>query len=91
MALIFVGSWFGQSVTGLTEFNAEQLVHGESRVSWWTYVGSSQFWESTLQNWQSEFLAIGSFAVLAIYPRQRGSPKSRPVGAPIEGATGQEG
>ena len=32
--------------------------------------------------WQSELLAVGSFAVLAVYPRQRGSPESKPVGAP---------
>jgi hypothetical protein len=32
--------------------------------------------------WQSEFLAVGSMAVLAIYLRQRGSPESKPVGAP---------
>jgi hypothetical protein len=90
MALIFIGSWFAQSVTGWTEFNAEQADHGARAVSWWTYVGSATFWESTLQNWQSEFLAVGSFAVLAIYLRQRGSPESKPVGASHE-STGVEG
>jgi hypothetical protein len=91
MALVFLGSWFAQSVTGWTEFNQEQHAHGEPRFSWLGYVGSSQFWEATLQNWQSEFLAVGSFAVLAVYLRQRGSPESKPVGAPIHDATGQEG
>jgi hypothetical protein len=46
--------------------------------------------DRTLQNWQSEFLAVGSMAVLAIYLRQRGSPESKPVGAPHD-ATGVEG
>jgi hypothetical protein len=90
MGLVFIGSWFAQSVTGWTEFNAEQQAHSEQTVSWLSYVGSSRFWEATLQNWQSEFLAVGSFAVLAIYLRQRGSPESKPVGAPHE-ATGVEG
>ena len=90
MALIFIGSWFAQSVTGWTDFNAEQADHGDPNVSWWTYVGSATFWESTLQNWQSEFLAVGSFAVLAIFLRQRGSPESKPVGAPHD-VTGVEG
>jgi hypothetical protein len=90
MAIIFVGSWFAQSVTGWTDFNAEQTDHGDPTVSWWSYVGSATFWESTLQNWQSEFLAVGSFAVLAIFLRQRGSPESKPVGAPHD-ATGVEG
>jgi hypothetical protein len=59
-------------------------------VSWWSYIRSATFWESTLQNWQSEFLAVGSFAVLAIYLRQRGSPESKPVGARHD-STGIEG
>ena len=54
------------------------------------YVGTPDFWNRTLQNWQSEFLAVGSMAVLAIYLRQRGSPESKPVGAPHD-ATGTEG
>jgi hypothetical protein len=90
MGIIFVGSWFAQSVTGWTDFNAEQDDHGDPRVSWLSYVGSATFWEATLQNWQSEFLAVGSFAVLAIFLRQRGSPESKPVGAPHD-ATGTQG
>ena len=39
MAIIFLGSWFAQSVTGWTDFNAEQADHGEPTVSWWSYVG----------------------------------------------------
>jgi hypothetical protein len=89
MGAIFLGAWFAQSVTGWSEFNQEQAAHGETGVSWLGYIGTSTFWESTFQNWQSEFLAVGSFAVLAIYLRQRGSPESKPVGAPHE-ATGLE-
>jgi hypothetical protein len=90
MALIFIGSWFAQSVTGWTEFNAEQADHGEPSLSWLSYLGSAHFWEATLQNWQSEFLAVGSFVALTVFLRQRGSPESKPVGAPHE-ATGVEG
>jgi hypothetical protein len=82
MAAIWVGSWLGQSVTGRVDYNAEQLDHHEAAVSWLQYVGTSDFWGRTLQNWQSEFLAVGSMAVLSIYLRQRGSPESKPVGAP---------
>ena len=87
---LFAGSWFAQSVTGWTDFNNEERSHGDPEVSWWSYVGSSSFWESTFQNWQSEFLAVGSFVVFAIFLRQRGSPESKPVGAPHR-ATGVEG
>jgi len=91
MGLIFFASWFAQSVTGWTTHNQEAQSHGEPHLSWLSYVGSSEFWEATLQNWQSEFLAVGSFAILVVYLRQRGSPESKPVGAPSEGATGKEG
>ena len=90
MGAIWLGSWGVQSVTGHVAYNAEQFDHQEAAVSWWGYIGSSDFWNRTLQNWQSEFLAVGSMAVLSIYLRQRGSPESKPVGAPHE-ATGTEG
>jgi hypothetical protein len=90
MTTVFFASWFAQSVTGWTQFNSEQSAHHEATVSWGQYLGSSDFWESTLQNWQSEFLAVGSFAVFAVFLRQRGSPESKPVGAPRD-ATGVEG
>jgi hypothetical protein len=84
MAALFLASWFGQSVTGWTEYNDEQREHDEPTVAWSTYLARGDFWEQTLQNWQSEFLAVGTMAVLTIYLRQRGSPESKPVGAPHE-------
>jgi hypothetical protein len=90
MGTIFLLSWLGQSITGRVAYNAEQLDHQEAAVGWVQYLGTPDFWNRTLQNWQSEFLAIGSMAVLAIYLRQRGSPESKPVGAP-HSATGTEG
>jgi hypothetical protein len=82
MGLIWLLSWFGQSVSGWSEYNSNQLGHGENGTNWIGYVGSADFWEATLQNWQSEFLAVGSMAIFAVYLRQRGSPESKPVGAP---------
>jgi hypothetical protein len=90
MAILFFGSWFAQSVTGWTTFNDLQTQHHEQTVSWLGYLGSAEFWNATLQNWQSEFLAIGSFVAITVFLRQRGSPESKPVGAPHD-ATGVEG
>jgi hypothetical protein len=90
MTTIWLLSWAGQWVAGRVDYNAEQLDHHEAALSAWQYLGSSDFWDRTLQNWQSEFLAVGSMAVLSIYLRQRGSPESKPVGAPHT-ATGVEG
>jgi hypothetical protein len=90
MGTIWLGTWFAQSVTGWSAYNGEQIDHHEATLSWVGYLGSADFWQTTLQNWQSEFLAVGSMAVLSIYLRQRGSPESKPVGSPHE-ATGVEG
>jgi hypothetical protein len=90
MTAIWIGSWFAQSVTGVTRYNTERLDHHLLPVSWFDYLGRADFWERTLENWQSEFLAVGSMAILAVYLRQRGSPESKPVGASHE-TTGVEG
>jgi hypothetical protein len=90
MTAIWLASWGVQSVTGRVAYNAEQFDHQQGAVNWLGYIVTSDFWNRTLQNWQSEFLAVGSMAVLSIYLRQRGSPESKPVGAPHD-ATGVEG
>ena len=82
MVTIFLLSWGGQSLNNWRAYNAEQREHGESTLRWSEYVVNADFWERSLENWQSEFLAVGTFAVFTIYLRQRGSPESKPVGAP---------
>ena len=81
MTFCFFGSWLCQSVNGWRAYNHQQLEHKEATISWGEYWGNADFWDRSLQNWQSEFLAIGSMAVFTIYLRQRGSPESKPVGA----------
>jgi hypothetical protein len=90
MGAIFVASWGIQSIAGRIAYNEQELAQLQAPVSWWGYVTSADFWDRTLQNWQSEFLAVGSMVVLSIYLRQRGSPESKPVGSPHT-ATGVEG
>ena len=89
-ALLFSASWLVQSLTGWSEYNEVQREHGEGQVSWGGYLARPDFWERTLQNWQSEFLAVGAMAVFSIYLRQRGSPESKPVGE-AHGHTGVTG
>jgi hypothetical protein len=90
MGLIFLGSWLAQSIAGVAAFNEEQLGDLHDPVTWSQYLLEPDFWNRTLQNWQSELLAVASFAILAIYLRQRGSPQSKPVGT-AHSATGIEG
>jgi hypothetical protein len=81
MGLIFILSWLVQSIAGNSNYNQEQIQNFLQPVSWPEYIVSPEFWNRTLQNWQSEFLAVGSMVVLSIYLRQRGSPESKPVGS----------
>jgi hypothetical protein len=82
MGTVFLLSWWLQSVAGTVVFNADQLEHGQPPVGWFEYATSADFWNRTLQNWQSEFLAVGSMVSLSIFLRQRGSAESKPVGTP---------
>jgi hypothetical protein len=79
---LFLLSFVLHALGGHAEFNQQQHEHGEAAVSLWSFVTSSEFWFQSMQNWQSEFLAVGALAVLGIFLRQRGSPESKPVAAP---------
>lgn len=69
-------------VTGAAAYNDEQIDHGGQPIGALEYVAQPRFWFESLQNWQSEFLAVGAMAVLTIYLRQKGSPESKPVDSP---------
>ena len=90
MGSVFLACWLVQSVAGWSAYNEDRLKQLQDPQSWLSYVGSADFWSRSLQNWQSELLAVGSMAVLSIYLRQRGSPESKPVGT-SHGTTGIEG
>jgi hypothetical protein len=74
---------------GAAEYSAEQQAHGGEPVSALAYVATARFWFESLQNWQSEFLALAVLVVLSVYLRERGSPESKPVHSP-HAETGRE-
>jgi hypothetical protein len=80
--LLFLVSFVLHAASGAREYSSDQLAHGEPAVSTLAYLGTSRFWFESLQNWQSEFLAIAAMVLLTIHLRQRGSPESKPVDAP---------
>jgi hypothetical protein len=82
MGVLFFLSWFAMAVSQHNTYNANQMEHHMAGTSLLGFFGTSYFWNETFQNWQSEFLAVGVFAVATIYLRQRGSTESKPVGAP---------
>jgi hypothetical protein len=91
MGAIFLLSWFVQSLAGTVVMNSENAEHGMPPITWGEYLMEPDFWNRTFQNWQSEFLAVGSMIALSIFLRQRGSSESKPVGAPHhESAIGSE-
>nr|WP_218853083.1 DUF6766 family protein [Microbacterium immunditiarum] len=82
MGTVFVLSWLAQSLAGTVVMNSENALHGQPPITWLEYLGTPDFWSRTLQNWQSEFLAVGAMIALSIFLRQRGSSESKPVGVP---------
>ena len=80
--LLFALSWALHAMSGARAFSQERLEHGEGPIGALGYIGTSRFWFESLQNWQSEFLAVWSIVLLSIVLRQRGSPQSKPVHAP---------
>jgi membrane protein implicated in regulation of membrane protease activity len=82
MAVVFLGSWSAQAVAGRVADNEERMRDLLDPIGLGAYLVSPDFWGRTLQNWQSELLAIGTMAFFAIYLRERGSPESKEVGAP---------
>ena len=87
MAALFFGSWGAQSVAGRAAYNEQQLAQQQDPVTWTEYVVAPDFWSRTLQNWQSEFLAVAVIVGASVYLRQRGSAESKPVAEPHQ-ATG---
>lgn len=80
--LLFFASFALHAYGGAGEYSQNQIDHGGKAVTTVEYLTTSQFWFESLQNWQSEFLAVGSIVVLTVFLRQRGSPESKPVAAP---------
>ena len=80
--VLFFTSIAAHAISGARAYSGEQLAHGGESVSTLQYLGTSQFWFESFQNWQSEFLAVAVIVFASVYLRQRGSPESKPVAEP---------
>jgi len=67
----------GQLLTGLAEYNNEQVQHGLAAVPISDYCATGQLWEAVFENWESEFLQMAVFVLLTTVLVQKGSPESR--------------
>jgi len=88
--VLFLLSFWLHGYGGAQATCQENFEHAEPVCpSTLNYMQTSKFWYESFQNWQSEFLAVGSIVVLSVYLRQKGSPESKPVNVPHD-KTGTE-
>lgn len=80
--ILFLAAFAWHLAGGYQLENDERALDGLPSITLGEFTSSSEFWFQSLQNWQSEFLAVGAIVLLSIWLRQRGSPESKPVSAP---------
>lgn len=81
---LFIVSFVLHFTSGARHYSEELIRDGHPPVSALQYLITSRMWFESLQNWQSEFLAVASMVFLAVYLRERGSPESKAIEASHE-------
>ena len=75
-ASLFLGSWVGQLISEWQVYVSDQQEHHSSAVFW-----SGDFWweflQSTLENWQSEWLQLTAQVALPAYLVYKGAAQSK--------------
>jgi hypothetical protein len=84
LLLLFAASVVGMALTGLATFNEERVKDGYASLGLAQYLISGQFMSALYENWESEFLQMGTYVVLTAYLYQRGSPESRDLEGRVE-------
>ena len=82
LLLMFALSFAGHAYGSWKYELAERSAAGEAPIRFIDHLAGAQFWFESLQNWQSEFLAVLALVVLSIFLRQDKSPQSKPLQAP---------
>jgi hypothetical protein len=77
LVVFFLACIFGQILTGWHEHNDELQEYGVSALSLSQYLLTGHFYQTTFENWESEFLQMAMYVVLTIFLRQRGSSESK--------------
>jgi len=83
LAILFLVTWAAQAIVQWQAYANEARTHGGSPVFSEYWVDFSQ---ATLENWQSEFLQLFSFVVLAAMLIHRGSAESKDSDERMEAA-----
>lgn len=77
--LLFLISFALHAWGGYCLQRTEAAEHGASHATLGEFLRSPEFWFQSMQNWQSEFLAVLSIVTLSIFLRHHGSPESKRV------------
>jgi hypothetical protein len=72
---LFLLTWIGQLLFEWQVYVDEQRDHDSTAV-FWSADFWEEFWQSTLENWQSEFLQLAAFTIAAAYLVMKGSSES---------------
>ncbi|MGH9310293.1 MAG: DUF6766 family protein [Vicinamibacterales bacterium] len=77
LVILFVLSLGGHALSGWMAHNAEQRQHGEPEIPIGAFLTSSDFGETTFENWESEFLQMAFYVILTVFLYQKGSAESK--------------
>jgi len=75
--ILFFIAFTGQIYCGVKEHNKELVEEGGAPIKLLPYLISGHSLEATFENWESEFLQMALFVVLAIFLQQKGSSESK--------------
>jgi hypothetical protein len=81
---LFLTFLLAMTLTGVQQYNDDQVQHGQAAVSLLRYLTTGSYYEAVFENWESEFLQMGMYVVLTAYLFMRGSSESKPVDEPAE-------
>ena len=75
--LLIVGTWIGQVFAGWHDHNGDLRQLHMAPLTLGQYLHSGHLLEATFENWESEFLQMGTYVLLTKGLRQKGSPESK--------------
>jgi hypothetical protein len=78
--VVFLATLVGQAISGVADFNSQQIANGLEPVSLGDYVTSSSFMVDVMENWQSEYLQFFLYIFATVWLVQRGSAESKEPG-----------
>jgi len=77
---VFLATLGGQALSGVADFNAQQVADGLDPISLGEYLTSSSFGVDVMENWQSEYLQFFLYIFATVWLVQRGSSESKKPG-----------